>query len=131
MKTTQISNSDDIIDSGDIIARIEELEEERQSLLDNITELQEFDEGEDGQELQSLKNVAEQGEGYGDWQYGETLIRESYFEDYCQELCKDIGDIPKELPWYIANYIDWSGVACEIKMDYTEIDFDGVTYLMR
>lgn len=39
--------------------------------------------------------------------------------------------MPKELPWYIANHIDWDGVADELKADYTSIDYDGVTYWVR
>jgi hypothetical protein len=69
--------------------------------------------------------------GSPDWTYGETLIRESYFTEYAEELCKEIGEIPKELPWYIANHIDWDGIADELKADYTEVDFDGVSYFIR
>ena len=144
MKTTEVTNSQDIIDSRDIIARIEELEEERQTLKDTIEELEEseelnqakqdlidFDESEEGRELAILKALEEEASASPDWQYGETLIRESYFEEYCKDLCEDIGDIPKDLPWYIANHIDWEGVSHEIKMDYITVDFDGVDYLIR
>lgn len=149
MKKTEITNYQDVIDSRDIIARIEELEEERQGLLDQIEDLEgedltgeeqesleeakssltEFDESEEGQELKTLQNLAEQGEGSADWQYGETLIRESYFTDYCEELVGDIGDLPREIPSYIV--IDWDATAENIKADYSEIDFDGVSYYIR
>ena len=144
MKTNEISNSQDVIDSRDVMERLEELQAERDELLnesedeektkDEIEEakkaLTEWDE-ENGEELEALQKLEEEASGAADWQYGETLIRESYFTEYCEELCKDIGDIPKDLPWYIADNIDWDGVADAIKADYTEVDFDGVTYYMR
>lgn len=150
MKTTEVNNLQNIIDSRDIIARIEELEGEKQTLLDNIenftddgdltedekesleiakSELEEFNSSEDAEKLKILKALANQCESCSDWEYGETLIRESYFEDYCQELCEDIGDIPKDLPHYIV--IDWEATARNIKQDYLTVNFDGVDYLIR
>ena len=118
---TTIDNSQDVMDSRDIIERIEELENDIESLDDD-----------DKDELEILKALAgEASDCSSDWQYGATLIRESYFTEYCEDFCKDIGDIPSELPWYIANHIDWDGVAREIKMDYSEVDFDGVSYFIR
>lgn len=122
---------DDVIDSRDVIARIEELEGERDATEDagpgyTWAELN----PEDADELKALKALAEEAEGYApDWRYGATLIRESYFEDYCQEFVEDIGDLPKDLPDYIV--IDWEGTARNIRVDYTEVDFDGVPYLVR
>jgi hypothetical protein len=39
-------------------------------------------------------------------------------EDFVQNLCEDVGDIPKDLPSYI--YIDWERTAKDIMMDYVE-----------
>jgi hypothetical protein len=86
---------------------------------------------EDAEELKVLKALAEEAEGYsGDWHHGETLIRESHFEDYAQELAKDIGAIKGDEGWPL-NHIDWEAACNELKHDYIELDFDGVTYLMR
>jgi hypothetical protein len=116
--TREISNSRDVIDSRDVIARIEELRG-----------MDERDDDE-SQELKVLEALAEEAEGYAaDWQYGETLIRESYFVAYCQELVQDIGDLPKDIPAYLV--IDWEKTAENLKADYTEVDFDGVTYFIR
>ena len=128
MKTDEITNSQDVIDSRDVIARIEELESEMEDLEGQ--ELENWKEDYQD-ELDSLKALAEEAEGSPDWEYGETLIRDSYFTEYAEELCKDIGEIPKELPWYIANHIDWDGVASELKQDYMSVDFDGVEYWIR
>ncbi len=76
--TNAISNTDNTIDSRDVIARIEELEAEREDLRsamdDHNTDsdayeeasaaLKEFDNSEEGQELIALKALAEQGEKY-------------------------------------------------------------------
>ncbi len=125
--TTEISKFDDVIDSRDIIARIEELKASIQDINDDC-----FPDIEKEAELGILESLAGETEGYAeDWLYGVTLISEGYFTEYCEELCRDIGDIPSELPWYINNHINWDGIAREIKMDYTEVDFDGQTYFIR
>jgi hypothetical protein len=66
-----------------------------------------------------------------EWSYGVTLINEDDFEDYCKELIEEIGDLPSDLPSYISNNIDWSGVADDLRVDYAEVDFRGETYLFR
>lgn len=116
--TTEITNYEDIIDSRDIIARIDDLKELEELDQDQTTE------------LASLKKLAEQCEGYGDWAYGETLIRGSYFREYAQQLAEDCGSIPDNLPWPL-TCIDWEQAARELKYDYMSVDFDGVEYYMR
>lgn len=117
----EISNQDDVIDSRDIESRIEELEAELED-----SELS----AEDYEELQTLRALAKDGEEYSpDWNYGSTLIRDSYFVDYVQEMLEDCGDIPKDLPHYI--HIDWESTARDVRVDYTPIEFDGVTYWVR
>ena len=117
MKT--IENCKNVIDSRDVIERIDELENIDEADLDN---------GEKD-ELTALKALVEQCEGYGDWELGEVLIRRSYWIEYVQELLEDCGDIPKDIPWYIA--IDWDKTADNIEADYTTVDFNGVEYLIR
>lgn len=65
----------------------------------------------------------------GDW-YPVTLIRESYFKDYAQELADDIGAIKDSAQWPY-TCIDWNQAAMELKMDYIGVEFDGVTYFTR
>lgn len=116
--TNTIDNKDDVIDSRDVIARIEELKNQP-----DIGE-EELD------ELNTLLALAGEGEIYApDWEYGATLIRDSYFVDYARELLEDCGDIPKDIPHYIA--IDWDQTAHNIRVDYTPVDFGTVTYWVR
>jgi hypothetical protein len=130
---------DDVIDVRDIIERLEELE----ALLHE--HLQSNDDAcigdwaevspEEHKELSMLVALMEEMAGYGgdehwrgDW-YPLTLIRESYFADYVQEMLEDCGEIPKDLPHYI--HIDWESTARDVQVDYTPIDVDGATYFYR
>ena len=136
----EINNFADILDSRDIIERIEELEGEQSDLLDGATcpeDLPEdereafFDwEAENGEELDNLRKLAEQGEGSPDWEFGETLIRDSYFQDYAEELADDIGAIDRNAKWPL-TCIDWERASRELQSDYLSVDFAGVTYWIR
>ena len=111
---------ENIIDSRDIIERIAELEANADGLDDD-----------EKAELAIWREVAEEGENSAsDWSYGATLILDSYFEDYARELAEDIGAVPKDLSWP-ACHIDWEAAADALKMDYTEIEIDGLTYWAR
>jgi len=80
----------------------------------------------DRSELNELLALKEEISG---WKDGVTLIPVDDFESYCQDLCEDIGDIPKNLPDYIV--IDWDATSNNLKADYSEIDYNGETYLYR
>lgn len=131
-----ISNSEDIIDIRDVIARVEYL---RERLPGNASEVMPgtSDEiQETREELAKLEALLSEccGNGGdeqwgGDW-YPVTLIRDSYFEDYARELAEDIGATDKEISWP-HTCIDWEQAARELQMDYTSVDFDGVTYWVR
>lgn len=134
--TNTISNTDDIIDVRDIIARVEELEEE----LKNIEDMPEGDmlkntvEGDAMREelaqleylLDELKGNGGDEQWRGDW-YPVTLIRDSHFEDAMDELLEDCGDLPKNLPCYLSITVDYEA----LQMDYTSCEFDGVIYWYR
>ena len=82
---------------------------------------------EDIDELTELEELKE--EVGSEWKYGVQLIPVDDFVEYCQELCDDIGDLPKDLPSYIV--IDWDATANNIKQDYSETHFQGEDYLYR
>lgn len=135
-----ISNSDNVIDSRDVIARIEELEAERTNLLDAVDSAEDDDKhdkqmevlawnDENADELEALQSLQEEC-NYGDWTYGATLIADSYFEEYAQELAEDIGAINHDATWP-NDCIDWEKAAEQLQQDYTSVDFDGETYWIR
>lgn len=155
-----IDNTDDYIDVRDVIARFEELEGEREDLASTVTEaraalvVSDTEDGaeeaqslhealgaqdvwreENGEEYCALQNLLSDLKGYGgdeqwrgDW-YPITLIRDSYFTEAMQELCEDIGGVPKDIPHYIE--IDWEATARNMQVDYSSVEFDGVTYWYR
>jgi len=124
----------DLIDSRDIIARIEELEEERDDWDDNTSIAHQawVDEFPDeAQELLALKALASECEGYGDWNHGEVLIAEHYFAHYAEDLASDLSDYnPREARWPY-TCIDWEKAAEDLKQDYAEVTFGSTTYLIR
>ena len=131
---TYPSNSDDYIDSRDVIKAIEELESECDDLYpdgwDDDTEESDDDSAGALPELRDLLALQDEADGSPDWQHGETLIRDSYFEDYAQQLAEDIGAIGTDLPWP-ACHIDWEAAASALQIDYMSVDFDGVEYWIR
>lgn len=152
-----ISNMDNLIYSRDVVARIEELESEREALVADLNDEKEHPamsddandpaaivkaenavmdamaalaawDDENADELATLKKLAEEGaDSAADWEYGETLIRDSYFREYAMELADDIGAIPANAGWPL-ECIDWDQAARELKMDYSAVDFGGVRY---
>lgn len=144
-KTTDaINNGANIIDSRDIIARLDELQSERDSATDEAenadsegawktedgTDVSDSWDEDQEAEYQTLKALADECEGYGDWAHGETLIRDTYFKTYAQDLAEDIGAISQSAQWP-NNCIDWEQAADELKADYMQVEFDGVYYWMR
>ena len=124
-----VDNYQDVIDSRDVIARIEELQGERDAHEQGPSEW--GDEcKEDCEELGTLLALQDEAEGYAaDWQYGAALIRDSYFKDYCRETLEDCGTIPKDLPTWVE--IDWDATARNMQQDYTSVEFGDVTYWIR
>jgi antirestriction protein len=132
MATNNPTNSDDVIDSRDIIARIEELEGERDDYEPGDSAPTWADKcPDDAAELATLKALAEECASVcGDWEHGEALIRDSYFQEYAQQLADDCGLIDSTAKWPM-SCIDWEQAARELQMDYSTVDFDGVTYWTR
>lgn len=134
----QITNTADIIDVREIIARVEELRAERDEYNEKMADENAWASVDDGEaeELATLEAMLadmcgnggdEQWEG--DW-YPITLIRESYFIDYAHELAEDTGAISADANWP-NNCIDWEQAARELQYDYCGVEFNGVTYWYR
>jgi hypothetical protein len=139
-----ISNQDEIINSLDINDRFDELQGEFDARLDALNDFvkgsadwllakEDYDswKEENIEEFESLQELIEDCKDFPDWDFGIVLIREDHFVDYCKEMIEDCGDLPKDLPDYIKDNIDWDGVADSLRIDYSEVDFDDATYLIR
>jgi len=119
---TDVNNTDDMIYSLDVIERIDELESyyNEDAFEDNLNENQR-------DELLALKTFAEEAENCCDWSGGTTLISDNYFERYAEEHASDIGAISSEHQWPL-YCIDWEKAADDLKVDFSSVDFDGVTF---
>lgn len=97
-------------------------------------DLRAWDNSEAAEELATLTAILDDLKGYGgdekwrgDW-YPVTLINESHFVSYCEELvcdCYDLNDIPSFV------HIDWEATSREMMVDYSEVEIDGATYFYR
>jgi len=142
---TEINNSEELLDVRDIIDRVEQLSDERAEYIENdksagITrpndaEGWETDDPQDAEELDTLESLLSELCGYGgdhqwegDW-YPVTLIRDSYFEDAMDDLLEDCGYLKPygERPSFIKISIDYDA----LQMDYSSVEYDGVTYWYR
>lgn len=128
-------------DSRDLIERRDALLEEKgvadldddddddvsAELLDAVGKLNGFTE-EQQDELNALEDaISEIGETYAI--DGVSLIPESEFVEYAEQLCKENGYVDKNIPWWIV--IDWDATANNIRQDYSEVEFEGETYLYQ
>lgn len=145
------------IDTRDLIEKREELQ---QQILDDFnekfeTEFDDFDEitserlnSDDFEEMDrdairdfecywepEYKSIQEiddvESEVGSEFDYGCTLIPESDFKEYCEELVFEGGYLSRDTPFYLRNNIDWDGVADDLKLDYSELEYNGKTYLFR
>lgn len=83
------------------------------------------DEESELEELETLENEI------GDSMHGETMIPEDDFEEYARELAEDIhGKAVREATWPF-TCIDWSEAADKLRQDYSEVEYQGQTYLAR
>ena len=150
------SFTDDVIDVRDLIERYEELEDELSAITDIEDEIESLDPKDDKEEIRTAKENLEakqkeledeqeefeqlgkildelKGSGgdekwRGYW-YTITLINSDYFTEYTEELLKDCGYIPKDLPSWIE--LDLEKTADNVKVDYTTIDIDDETFYYR
>ena len=123
MRTQEITNSADCIDTRDVLERLEYLASEVESLAIEDEEIDEL--ARLACLIDSVSDVS--GDAVED---GASLIRDSYFKEYAEELADDIGAINKDASWP-NDCIDWDQAARELQMDYSSVDFGGVEYWVR
>lgn len=113
----------DVIDSRDVVKRLEAYREALDAAEDGSDEWEELHE--EVKALEALENA-----GIPDWRFGATLIRESHFEDYARQFAEDIGAINDDARWP-NSCINWKEAADELRQDYTAVEYRGETYLVR
>lgn len=151
-----IDNTQDMLDVRDIIAHFEGLEtallerfNEQQVMEGDDTETDDVEsahfinwlaqaraDDEEAEEYFLLKklleDMADNGGGDEEWRnawYPVTLIQDSYFEDAMDEMVEDCygNQYTKELPSFMTITLDYNA----LQMDYTSVEYDGVTYWYR
>lgn len=136
-----------ILDTRDLSKRREELKEEiLDSFLENFPHYQEMTESFEDirfeeEEIQSwkedfedeLKEIEEidtiENELGSEFDYGITLVDVDDWEEFVEQDLKDLGYIPKDFPSWIE--IDWEATANNVRQDYTEVEYQGNSYLGR
>lgn len=143
------------LDTRDLEDRRQELEDELKTLKSAVTEAEEafaaadeddrddaeielnqasFDltdwEDNNQDELDALNTLRDEFD-HRSWRDGVTLIPDDDFEDYARDLAEDLyGNDIRKASWPF-DCIDWEKAADELRMDYSSVEYDGVTYLYR
>ncbi|KKN84394.1 hypothetical protein LCGC14_0288560 [marine sediment metagenome] len=101
--------------------------------LDELNDLAESNGGldeEDSLRWAALKLLTTDLGGDLDSVHGDrTLIPEEEFEDYARDFAYDVGYVDPGSQ--MESYIDWERWAKDVQRDYTSVEFDGTTYLIR
>ena len=144
MKNVEIDYSDNMLDTRDLDERLDYLtgikdvradwmDAKREAMSDaEIDELENNEPEEFTDEMEKeLAELEEAKSEISEWRDGKALIKDSHWVDFCREFVTDIGDLPSNLPIYIADNIDWEGVADDLSNDYGTIDIMGNTFYYR
>ena len=99
----------------DIRFEEEEIESWKEDFEDELKEIEEIDDVEN--ELGS------------EFEYGVTLVDVDDWEEFVEQDLEDIGYIPKDFPSWIE--IDWKATANNVRQNYTEVTYQGNSYLGR
>lgn len=143
------------LDTRDLEARRQALEDELETLKSAVTDAEEAyaesdEEGRDDAEIEldqahrdlddwvadnqdefdALNNLRDEFD-HRSWRDGITLIPEDDFEDYARDLAEDLyGNDIRKSSWPF-DCIDWEKAADSLRMDYSSVEYEGVTYLYR
>ena len=85
------------------------------------------DNSDDFDHIEEIDYIEDNVSGFS---FGATLILEDEFEDYCKDLVEDCYDLGN-VPGFIKDKINWRGIASDLSVDYSEIKYQGESYLVR
>lgn len=141
--------SNNILDSRDLEQELTELLEQFNDWRSNLTDEEIYDLAEkcecevsdlteldfllewdhsNSERIAAIRDLKD--EIYG-WEDGVTFVKDSYFEEYAEELAEDLGITSSKFQNWPYNCIDWSNAADQLKDDYSSVEFDGETYWYR
>ena len=138
-----------MIDTRDLAEKREELQT---NLVDSFNEyfeieIEDFDElikhidnsdNEDVEEwrddkvydFEHIDEINELEDEISDFSFGETLIPEDDFTEYCKDMVEDCYNL-KDVPDFIKDNINWDGVASDLGVDYSNVTYQGESFLVR
>ena len=106
--------------------------------FDELTEIVDNSEDEDIQEWKEdnsddfdhIEEIDYIEDTVSEFSFGETLIPNYDFTEYCKDMAKDCYDLGN-VPGFIRDNINWDGVASDLEVDYSSVTYQGVSYLVR
>ena len=106
-------------DFGDLTSYIDNSEDE---------DVQKWKE-DNSDDFDHIEEIDELENGISDFSFGETLIPNDDFTEYCKDMvnCWDLGNVPV----FIKDNINWEGVALYLEVDYIDVTYQGESYLVR
>ena len=111
------------------IKDVESFEELLEILQDDDFDLEWWKE-DNSDDFEHIEEIEEIESKISEFFNGETLIPEDDFTEYCRDMVEDCYDL-STVPEFIKDNIDWDGVASDLSVDYSEIEYQGKIYLYR
>lgn len=115
----------DIINSAELLSRLTELNDELAS-LEYSEEWEDCKYSEHAMLTEIIDNVRDYS---SDWASGVVLIKEEVFAEHIKSEYIELGLITDEVLNLVC--VDWSRTAEKAACEYTEIDINGTTYMLK
>jgi len=121
---------EEVLDSRTLDRRIQYLLDAKES-VDEENKTRAFDNQArlEVNEERELKNLIDVKDEISEWCHGVGLIHEGHWVEYVEQMLRDNGDLPRDIPHYIE--IDWESTASNVEADYCTVDIMGETFYYR
>ena len=153
MKTEEITNSADILDSRDIQERYDALtqtiedafvdagrdsfdflaawdkdEKKTGAIVEYLIKRDLLDESEFDEWTLIRHTFIDNMSEFYEWDDGMTFLRDSYMnEDWAEKEMEDLGYLSRDIHSIIQSNINFAGILEDLQQDYSELEFDGVS----
>ena len=81
-------------------------------------------------DFEHIDEINELEDEITEFPFGETLIPNDDFTEYCEDMVNDCYNL-KDVPDFIKDNINWDGVASDLEVDYSNVTYQGESYLVR
>lgn len=105
-----------------------DLHQQQVNVVGELEELRKAEDEEDGGRIAEIRAIENE---ISEFHHGQAMIPEDEFVDWARQEAESIhGDEMRSEIWPFMH-IDWEAAADALKQDYTEVELDGDTYLVR